>query len=135
MPFDVHRCKIKTFYCGKGELPEGYTRKGSGFECLKRGFGAGSWTEKKKDLPEKSLQRIKYVGPVYEKKFKEKKINNTDTLIAKLSTMSADKKKKFLEKIFTRKNNTIDYRGFNTVLLFLHAANVKKLPQCVVVEE
>jgi hypothetical protein len=134
MPFDVSKCEIRTFYCGKGNIPEGSTRKGNNYECLRRGFGAGKWQERVKNLPAKSLQRIKYVGPKFEKNFKEKNINNTDQLISKLSIKTKDQKKKILEKIFTRKNNTIDYRGYNNVLLFLHVSGVKKLPSCKEIE-
>lgn len=137
MGFDITACEIRTFYCGKGALPrnKNYTRKGDSYECMKRGFGAGSWSEKKKHLPAKSLQRIKYVGPKFEKNFKNKKINNTDQLVSKLCNKTANQKKNFLEDIFTRANNTVDYRGYNNVLLFLHMADVGRLPKCVIVEE
>ena len=32
----------RTFYCGDKEtLPPGYTRRGTRYECLKKGFGVG----------------------------------------------------------------------------------------------
>lgn len=132
MAFNTERCKIKTFYCGNGDVPDGniYSRKGTSYECMRKGFGAGSWGEKKQHLPQKSLQRIKYIGPASEKKFKSKNINNTDSLITKMRTLTAAQKKTFLEPIFTRANNTFDYKGYNNVLLFLHVAGVDRLPTC-----
>lgn len=136
MPFNVKRCEIKTFYCGiSNNVPNGYSRKGNSYECMKRGFGVGSWQEKKKHLPQKSLQRIKYIGPKYEQNFKDEGINNTDKLVTELCKMSKRKKREFLEDIFTRENNTVDYRGYNNVLLFLHIAGVKNIPSCEIVEE
>jgi hypothetical protein len=133
MVFDKSKCEIKTFYCGKGDVPADSTRRGDNYECLRRGFGAGTWQERKKTLPAKSLQRIKYVGPKFEKNFKDKNINNTDQLISKMSTKTKAQKKSFLEKIFTRENNTIDFRGYNNVLLFLNVSGVKKLPSCEII--
>lgn len=44
----------KDFYCGKAEnVPDKYERHGSRYECLKRGFGAGMYSEKKKYEEEK----------------------------------------------------------------------------------
>jgi hypothetical protein len=40
----------KDFYCGTRELPDNYERHGSKYECLRRGFGIGAYTERDKLL-------------------------------------------------------------------------------------
>jgi hypothetical protein len=132
MPFNVNACNIKTFYCGNGDVLDRniYSRKGTTYECMQKGFGAGSWAERKKHLPAKSLQHIKYVGETFEAKFKQRRIKDTDALVRKLSPMTAAQKKAFLEDIFKRGNGTTEYRGYNNVLLFLNAAGISRLPRC-----
>jgi len=75
--FDLSECAIPTVWCGRGNPPKRragddkyYYKTGDRYECMQKGFGAGMHTERKKNLPENSLQQIKYVGDVYEKKFK-----------------------------------------------------------------
>jgi len=131
MAFDRKKCIIKTVYCGNGKLnKDKYTKKGSNYECLRQGIGAGVYSERKKDLPENSLQQIKYVGPVFEANFKKKRINNKSGLLRKMDSLTALEKKKLLTSVFTRSNGCVDYRGYNSVLLFLHDSRVTRLPVC-----
>lgn len=46
----VNKTKEK-FYCGnKKKSPKGYSRSGSRYECMRKGFGAGSYSERNKIL-------------------------------------------------------------------------------------
>jgi len=131
MPFDRKKCIFKGVYCGTKQLDRTkYTRKGTGYECLKQGFGAGEYSNRKKSLPENSLQLIKYVGPVFETNFKKKRIGSTTSLINKMRGMSAVEKRNVLKSVFTRSNGCVDYRGYNSLLLFLDSAGVSRLPKC-----
>jgi hypothetical protein len=41
--------KSDKFYCGnKKKHPTGYSRVGTRYECMKKGFGAGSYSEKER---------------------------------------------------------------------------------------
>lgn|ERR1700719_177496 len=136
----MDKCIVRSIYCGNGKIPKDtvtkkYGRKGTRHECLQRGFGAALKTEALKSLPTTSLQRIKYIGPVFEKNFKKLKIATTTSLIKKMSLLTPPAKKKLLLMVVTRNNKTVDYRAFNSVILFLHDHSVKKLPKCVLVRE
>ena len=136
----MDKCIVRKIYCGEGSIPKDtndkkYSRKGSRHECLKRGYGAALKQELMKTLPVNSLQRIKYIGPVYEKNFKKNKISSTKTLITKFNSLSKSEKNNLLKKICSRSNGVIDYRAFNSVVMYLYDHGVKKLPGCVLVNE
>jgi hypothetical protein len=133
--FDRNLCKIHKIYCGNGPLSDDYSRYGTAHECMKKGFGAATWAAKKSTLPKTSLQQIKYVGPKFEENFRKKHINTLNSLINILSEKTALEKKKLLKTVFTRANGTIDYRGYNSVLLYLNDNGVNRLPKCVEVYE
>ena len=53
----IDKCSIPVVWCGKGELPprkandeKYYIRRGTAHECMQIGFGAGMYSERKKDL-------------------------------------------------------------------------------------
>lgn len=136
----MDKCIVRSLYCGNGKIPKDtkdkkYSRKGTRHECLKRGFGAALKTEMLKTISKTSLQRIKYIGPVYEQNFKKNKIYSTLTLIKKFVPLSKSEKKNLLAKICSRSNGSIDYRAFNSVILYLYDHNIKNLPGCVLVKE
>jgi hypothetical protein len=140
MVFNKSNCIIRKIYCGNGNLPKDtstkkYSRKGSNYECLQRGYGIADWEHRKKNLPEKSLQQIPYIGQTYEANFKKHKISSIDSLFNKIEVLSAEQKKELLLKICRKSTNAIDYKAFNSVILFLHERRVKNLPNCKIVIE
>lgn len=133
-------CVIRKFYCGDGPLPKDtprkkYSRKGSSYECLKRGYGIADWEHKKKQLPATSLQQIPYIGPVFAGNFKKAKIYSINSLVARLKGLDTTEKRAIISKACTRKNGGLDQRAFNSVVLFLHDRGIKQLPHCKIVKE
>lgn len=104
-------------------MPEGgddvvYTRRGTPYECMKKGIGAGAAIERKKKLSPRSLQHIKYIGDVYERRFKKyAQITNLDDLIDSPPTATQ------LAKIVTKKGGRVDPRAFNSVVMYLYSHN------------
>ena len=135
MPFKRKDCIVRRVYCGEGRRysKEIYSRRGSRYECLKKGFGIGAYSNQK--LKENSLQHIYYVGDYYEKRFKRKGVRTLNGLIRRLKPMSADEKHKFLKQVCKKSDGVIDQRVINSVLLFLHDNGVRRLPKCVVFKE
>lgn len=148
--FKPSECSIPTVYCGnKKTIPKKsitdtsnthYIRKGTAFECMSKGFGAGIHTERAKKLPKNSLQRIKYVGDVFEANFKAKNIHNTDMLVLFAKTLTKSGLKGFLEGVFGKKgkkktDTVIDMRAYNSTLMFLYNNGVSQnLPQCSLIK-
>ena len=140
MSFNKSNCVIRKTYCGNGNVPKDtstqkYSRKGTPYECMQKGYGVSYWIQRKKTLSQNSLQQIIYIGPVFEKNFKKHKIYSQMSLINKLEPLSMTEKKKLLTSICKRKNGGIDQRAFNSVVLFLHQKRVKNLPSCKIVRE
>jgi hypothetical protein len=137
--FDPQDCSIPTVYCGKKKkIPvrekgadTHYVKKGTVHQCIQKGFGAGMAIERAKNLPVNSLQRIKYVGEVYESNFKKKKINNTTSLIKYSKTLTKEGLKTFLESVLIRKDDVVDMRAYNSTLLYLYKNGIyENLPSC-----
>ena len=140
MSFQRSRCIIRQIYCGNGKVPKDtrqkkYSRKGTQYECLKKGFGAGNWACLNKNLSPTSLKQIKYIGPVFETNFKKKRIYSTKSLVNKMKTLSAVQKRELLKAVCKRKSGGIDYRAVNSVILYLHSQKVGSLPSCRIVKE
>lgn len=135
--FKDSNCVLRKIYCGNGKVPKGieYYRKGTNYECLRKGFGVADWQHRKKQLPKNSLQQILYVGTIYEKNFKKYKINTIPILIKKMKSLTAIEKHKMLTKICTKSNKSIDHKVLNSVILFLHNRGVKRLPNCKITRE
>jgi hypothetical protein len=131
MTFNPNNCKTKSVFCGNGKIPKGeYSRKGTPYECLQKGFGAATFTERQKSLPKDSLQRIRYVGPLIEKKFKSKKITTTSALIKFVRGNSVNNIEQLLNYVLKKSNNTIDKKAYNAILLYLYQNGNNKLPVC-----
>lgn len=135
--FNPKDCVIPTVYCGnKKKIPKSekgvtYARKGTSYECLQKGYGAGYYSEKAKHLKPSSLQRIKYVGDLYELNFKKRKINTTTSLITYSKTLSNEELKLFLGEVFLKKDGVVDMRAYNSTLLYLYNNGVyENLPPC-----
>lgn len=140
MGFNKNSCVIRKVYCGDGKIPKDttdkkYSRRGTRYECLRRGYGIADWEHRKKNLSKTSLQQIVYVGPAYESNFRKKKIYSIKSLLSKLSNMSAAEKKSLLADVCTRQNGSFDQKAFNSIVLFLHEQGVKQLPSCKIVNE
>ncbi len=106
-----------------------YTRAGTPHECLKQGIGAGSAQERIKNVPQDSLQRIKYIGPTYDAKFQQQNIHTRTDLVRRMQQTSPDHIFKLLRRILVR-NNSLDARAYNSVLLYLYEHGNTKLPPC-----
>lgn len=136
--FNPEDCAIPTFYCGDQEsLPKRkrgddkyYTRHGTSRECLSKGFGAGMITERMKSLPENTLQQIKYVGDVYERKFREAGIDNVDALIKYAQSRNPIEVDTLLKRVLAKKGGSLDQRALNGTLLFLYKNGVQRIPGC-----
>jgi hypothetical protein len=140
MPFNKSACIVRKLYCGDGTIPKDsaskkYSRKGTSYECLKKGYGTADWEHRKKNLTKTSLQQIMYIGPVYETNFRKKKIYSITSLIKKTENLSVKEKREVIAAGCKRKNGSVDQRAFNTVVLFLHERGVKNLPVCKIVKE
>lgn len=132
-------CAAPTVYCGKGKLPRKrivytgrypsyYTKKGNSYECLQKGIGAGTAIANGKKLKPSSLQNIKYIGPVYEAKFRKKGVRTLKGLEKKASSLGG-KLIKWLESVLIRKNGGVDRRAVNMTLLYLHDKGID-VPSC-----
>jgi hypothetical protein len=98
---------------------------------MKKGFGAALARENKKNLPAHSIQQIRYVGPKFSDKFSEEEILTTNDLIRYARNHSANQIKTLLERVFQNANRTLNGKGYNSTLLFLHRNGVNRLPECV----
>jgi len=139
--FNPLQCLIPTVYCGNKDIPPKYKtgdknifkRKGTSRECFTKGFGAGMYSNKLKNTPGGSLKTIPYIGERYESNFKEytPRINNTDDLMKFCKTKTIDHIYKMLRKVLLKKNNIVDEKAYNSVLMYLYDSGIKKLPVCV----
>jgi hypothetical protein len=134
--FDPKMCDIPTIWCGESDNPpkkrkDGsfYYKTGSRYECMKKGFGAGTHIERKSNLPIKSLQQIKYVGEKHEKDFKKAGIKTTDDLIDFAKEKSRSNIEKKLKKILTKSDGAVDARAYNCTIMFLYKNGVN-VPDC-----
>lgn len=136
----METCIIRKIYCGDGKIPKDtrkkkYSRKGTSYECLQRGYGIADWEHRKKNLSKTSLQQIIYVGPSYEARFKRKHIYSITSLLKVLQNLSASEKKDIIEYACTKKNGSIDQKAVNSVIVFLHDRGIKSLPRCKITRE
>lgn len=128
----MENCNIPEFWCGSKRLPKKdlsklvyYTRKGTPYECLKRGVGVGKRIGKK--IPETSLQNIRYVGDVIEKKLKKLGISDI------LSLIQHSKKDGFYKLLLDgcrQKNYVLNKRAYNSILWYLKSLGYAKKIKC-----
>src|SRR5438552_17920486 len=103
------QCAIPSVYCGTGKVPKSikmidgypviYLRKGTPYECLQKGFGTGSASEKKKNLSPASLQNIKYIGSTHETKFRSRKVATINALVSKAKNSTSTTFDSFLRTV------------------------------------
>jgi len=130
--FDPKACEIPKIWCGKGNKPNTYSKKGTPYDCMKIGFGAGMHTERKKNISPTSLQNIKYVGETFEKRFVRKKITSTTSLLKFATKSSKSQIDGLLREVFIRKSCGLDKRAYNSTLMYLyqHGISSVKIPSC-----
>ena len=140
MSFNKRDCIIPTLWCGNSNVPANsdkkvYSGAGTPYQCMKKGFGAGSNIERVKQLKKDnpiSLEHIKYVGPVFNQKFRKANIYNIIELISEMKKLSKTHKEVFLKNIFLKKDNTLDTKAYNSTLEYLSDhINNNLLPQCI----
>lgn len=136
--FKLSECAIPVVWCGRGDPPQRkstdetyYYKTGDRYECVQKGFGAGMHTERKKNLSKNSLQQIKYVGDVYESRFKANGINTLSALREHLSKKTSTQIEKILKKIFIRKGGSIDSRAYNSTIIYLYHHGNTTVPRCL----
>lgn len=135
--FNPQECTFPTVYCGERAVPQGrqrngdvYTRRGTGYECMKKGFGAGSATEKSKSLPRDSLQKIRFIGDRYSERFREIYHINTISDLRRVPAANLDQ---ILRRVCTNSSGAFDARSYNSVLLYLYDNALvpsARLPRC-----
>jgi len=133
--FSEEVCIIPEIWCGNSATPPKtkgkiYYKTGTRYECMKRGFGAGTYTERGLNLPVTSLQKIKYVGPTYEQNFKKAGIKTLAQLVTQAGPKTSAQIKVMLEKILSRENGVLDSRAYNSTVMYLHRHGVSNLPSC-----
>lgn len=138
MPFNIKKCLIPTVYCGDGnDIPERnindefkYISLGSRNQCMKKGFGAGMYSQINKSIPIYSLQKIKYVGKKYESNFNQENIFTIDQLEEYIERHTKNEFKILLKKVFVKSNNILDKKAYNSLLMFMHKRGHNHLPSC-----
>jgi len=134
--FDVNECAVPCVWCGDGIMPvniqngKKYIKEGTKFECMKKGYGSGMYTEKNKHISQNSLRQIKYVGEEYENRFIQKKILNLDDLRRKVKNSKKKTIETLLVEIFTKKSGDLDKRAYNATLMYLYTHGVGNIPKC-----
>lgn len=135
--FNPKDCAIPNVWCGKGNPPSRkkedetyYFRTGTRYECMKKGFGSGMHSERNSNLPETSLQKIKYVGKTYEEKFARRGIDDVVRLVEIVRDLSAEEVHEILSDIFSKRNGGLDKKAYNSTLLYLYHHGNGILPQC-----
>jgi hypothetical protein len=130
-------CAIPTFWCGKSKNPPKskdplikYIRAGNGYECMKKGFGAGAAKERTKSLSSSSLQNIKYVGETHEAHFKKVGIKSTNDLVREMKWKTQAEKTSLLKRILSKSNGVLDKRAYNSTIVYLHRHGVSGIPKC-----
>ena len=135
MSFDIDRCIIKRVWCGNDNaIPKKdkkkYSRVGTRYECMKSGFGAGMYTEKRKGMSHKSLQQISYIGPKMEKRLIKRGIADTKQLLVKMRPLSSSTKNAVLKATLKNADGTINTKAYNSVIMYLYQNGVLNLPNC-----
>ena len=136
-------CITRKAYCGDGRIPNDtatkkYSRRGSNRECLTKGIGMGLAEERRKHIdPNRSLQTIDYIGPLFEENFRSIGIRTTRDLLTIVPHLPNTRRttRDIVEYACTRKGGSIDQRAVNAVLMFLHDSGIGHIPECRIVRE
>jgi len=128
-------CIIPEIWCGnankspkkKGSI---YYKTGTRYECMKKGFGAGTHIERKSKLPANSLQNIKYVGEKHETIFKTSGIKTISQLVSQMKLKTTSEAESILKRILTKSNGILDVKAYNSTSLYLYRHGVSSAPPC-----
>jgi hypothetical protein len=145
MVFNVNKCKIPTVYCGNGEpkIPKEsdnikYSGIGTPYQCMQKGFGAGSVTERLKTLPASSLQNIKFIGESYETNFQNSyfqgrvlNIRTIRDLNDWVSHHTPAQTEQMLREVLQKKNGVFDVKAYNSTLFHLYKNVNAQIPDCI----
>lgn len=136
--FKLEDCAIPQVWCGESKDAKKskdplvrYTKTGSRYECLKKGFGAGSAIERKENLPASSMQQIKYIGEVHEKAFVKAGIATLDQLKKQMGKKTEKEMEDTLKRLLKNKDGKVDGRAYNSVIVHLYQHGVGGVPACV----
>ena len=138
MSFVKSKCVIRKIYCGEKPIPHDtatvkYSRAGSSYECMKRGYGAA--LANTRQLTTKDVRNIKYIGDAYAKNLKRKRITSLNTLVSKTKNMTAAEKKALFMSCCKKSNGIVDHRAVNSLIMYLYEKGVDQLPACKIVME
>jgi hypothetical protein len=133
--FNEEECIIPEIWCGEAASPpkkkgKVYIKAGTRYECMKKGFGAGTHIERNSNLPTTSLQQIKYVGEQHEKDFKAAGIKTIPQLVSQMKLKTTDESGKILKRILTKSNGVLDVKAYNSTVLYLYKHGVPSAPPC-----
>lgn len=133
--FKEEDCIIPEIWCGNEDKPPKkkgsvYYKTGSRYECMKKGFGAGTHIERKANLSPSSLQQIKYLGEIYENSFANMGIKNLNQLVSQMKVKTSTEISSILKRALTKKNGVLDTKAYNSTVLYLHRHGVSSSPPC-----
>ena len=135
MSFTIEECAIPTVWCGNRRRPEGirnnsyYTRNGTRYECLRKGIGIGKYGNR--NLPEDSLQNIKYIGQTYDSKFSNEGITGIRSLKSHCRRESTSNTRNLLLRVFRKTSGGLDTRAYNSTIHYLYVNGCTKVPRCI----
>jgi hypothetical protein len=133
--FNEKECIIPEIWCGDATTPPKkknsiYYKTGTRYECMKKGFGAGTHIERNSNLPQTSLQQIKYVGEIHEASFKTSGIKTISQLTSQMKLKTTQEAEKILKRILTKSNGVLDVKAYNSTALYLYRHGVPSAPPC-----
>ena len=134
--FDPSECIIPEIWCGKSAVApkkkgKNYYKVGTREECLKKGYGAGFYTNKKEGLPASSLQQIKYIGDIHEASFRTVGIRTLVDLEREIRKKTSVEVDRLLRRVLAKSDGVVDMRAYNSVLLYLYQHGNSNLPRCI----
>ena len=138
MAFRFSDCAVPTVWCGNGAVPQRdpesdtrYRRAGTRVECMRKGFGAGKYTEISRRLPAHSLRKIKYLSVDHDARLRDAGITRLNHLVHYAQTHAPEEINEFLQEIFTQGGTQpLDRKAYNSTLVYLYRHGVGELPRC-----
>lgn len=133
---DIDDCIIPQLWCGNAPNPpvvrgKRYTRKGTSLECMRKGFGAGMYSERAKHLPADSLMQIKYVGETYNGNFAQRGIHTIPEFEAAMRATSREHMRDVLNFVCTKRGGVLDRRAYNSLIMHLYNRGIGNIPACI----
>ncbi len=136
-------CQIPTVYCGVNssydkqknkEKNMYYYKDGDRYECLQKGYGAGMYVEKLKNVDsdcEYDLRHIKYINDKHIEKFGKYNINCSDCLFDYVDKHYTEDVTDMLIDVLTYKNK-FNKKAYNSVIYYLYenGYDIMELPKC-----